>query len=170
MRGVAAGRVDVFGNRDAAGDSARDHGDSVVREGATLAVGRDVDAPPEPTATALRDTRRWPEWSPSVRGVESADRYVEAGTTGRVRVAGVWIPFRVTAATRLRWDWTVAGVPATGHRVERYSGDPDRCRAVIEIPLIAAAYVPVCRRALDRFARLVEDGESSPNGSEGRSE
>ncbi|VTT88095.1 hypothetical protein DM2_1429 [Halorubrum sp. DM2] len=129
---------------------------TVVRDGTTLAVGREVAAPPESTARALRDTRRWPEWSPSVGGVESADRYVETGTTGRVRIAGVWVPFRVTAATRLRWDWRVAGVPATGHRVDRYTGRSDRCRVVVEVPLVAAAYVPVCRRALDRFAALVE--------------
>jgi hypothetical protein len=156
MRGTHSGGVDVFGNRDASGNVWGGDRGSVVREGATLAVGRDVDAPPEATARALRDTRRWPDWSPSVRGVESADRYVETGTTGRVRVAGTWVPFRVTAATRLRWDWDVAGIPATGHRVERYAGDPDRCRAVIEVPLVAAPYVPVCRRALDRFAALVE--------------
>ncbi|TKX72026.1 MULTISPECIES: polyketide cyclase [Halorubrum] len=147
----------MFGNRTAAGDADRDGRASVVREGATLAVGRDVDAPPEPTARALRDTRRWPDWSPSVRGVESADRYVETGTTGRVRVAGVWVPFRVTTATRLRWDWAVARIPATGHRVDRYPEDTGQCRAVIEVPLIAAPYVPVCRRALDRFAALVEE-------------
>ncbi|MDV7349272.1 SRPBCC family protein [Halorubrum distributum] len=146
----------MFENRTAAGNVDRDGRTSVVREGATLAVGRDVDASPERTARALRDTRRWPDWSPSVSGVESTDRYVEAGTTGRVRVAGARVPFRVTAATRLRWDWEVARIPATGHRVDRYSGDPDRCRVVIEVPLIAAAYVPVCRRALDRFAALVE--------------
>ncbi|WP_096393484.1 SRPBCC family protein [Halorubrum trapanicum] len=146
----------MFGNLDATGNVDRDGRASVVREGATLAVGRDVDAPPERTARALRDTRRWPDWSPSVSGVESIDRYVETGTTGRVRVAGVWVPFRVTGATRLRWDWRVARIPATGHRVDRYSGEPDRCRAVIEVPLVAAAYVPVCRRALDRFAALVE--------------
>jgi hypothetical protein len=156
MRGTGSGEVTVFGNRDASGSVDRDDGGSVVREGATLAVGRDVDAPPEATARALRDTRRWPDWSPSVGGVESADRYVETGTTGRVRVAGAWVPFRVTSATRLRWDWEVAGIPATGHRVERYAGEPDRCRAVIEVPLVAAPYAPVCRRALDRFAALVE--------------
>jgi len=156
MRRAAAGVVRVFGTRDATGNVDRDGRASVVREGATLAVGRDVDVPPERTARALRDTQRWPDWSPSVSGVESADRYVETGTTGRVRVAGMWVSFRVTAATRLRWDWEVAGLPATGHRVDRYAGEPDRCRAVIEVPLIAAPYVPVCRRALDRFAALVE--------------
>nr|WP_239638724.1 MULTISPECIES: SRPBCC family protein [Halorubrum] len=143
----------MFGTRESDGRAA------VVREGATLAVGRDVAAPPASTAKTLRDTRRWPEWSPSVDAVESADRFVETGTTGRVRVAGVWTPFRVTAATRLRWDWRVAGVPATGHRVDRYPGRSDRCRAVVEVPLVAAAYVPVCRRALDRFAALVEGAD-----------
>lgn len=145
--------------RESSAESDRDDRPSVVREGTTLAVGRDLAAPPEPTAETLCDTRRWPEWSPSIRAVESTDRYVETGTAGRVRVAGAWVPFRVTAATRLRWDWRVAGVPATGHRVERYSGRPDRCRAVIEVPLLAAPYVPVCRRALDRFAALVEENE-----------
>ena len=150
MRDAASGRHAVFGQPD------RADGTGVVREGATLAVGRDVDAPPERTATALLDTHRWPDWSPSVSAVESDDRYVETGTTGRVRVAGAWVPFRVTRATRLRWGWRVARVPATGHRVERYAGDPDRCRVAIEVPLVAAPYVPVCRRALDRFAALVE--------------
>lgn len=148
-RDAAEPRV-VFGTAGPADRS------TVVREGTALAVGRDVAAPPESTAETLRDTRRWPEWSPSIDGVESADRYVETGTTGRVRVAGVWTPFRVTAATRLRWDWRVAGIPATGHRVDRYPGRSDRCRVVVEVPLVAAAYVPACRRALDRFAALVE--------------
>jgi hypothetical protein len=150
MRSVLSRFCNVFNHSD------RDDRAGVAREGATLAVGRDVAAPPEATATALRDTHRWPDWSPSVSGVESADRYVETGTTGRVRVAGAWVPFRVTRATRLRWDWEVAGIPATGHRVERCAEEPNRCRAVIEVPLVAAPYVPVCRRALDRFAALVE--------------
>lgn len=116
-------RVAGVGRRCVDTTAERDARTAVVREGATLAVGRDVDAPAERTATALRDTQRWPEWSPSVRGVESTDRYVETGTTGRVRVACRWVPFRVTAATRLRWDWRVAGVPATGHRIDRYPGE-----------------------------------------------
>jgi hypothetical protein len=152
-------RVAGVGRRCVDTTAERDARTAVVREGATLAVGRDVDAPAERTATALRDTQRWPEWSPSVRGVESTDRYVETGTTGRVRVACRWVPFRVTAATRLRWDWRVAGVPATGHRIDRYPGESGRCRAAIEVPLVAAPYVPVCRRALDRFAALVEGAE-----------
>ena len=136
---------------------------TVVREGATLAVGRDVAVAPAVAAEALRDTRTWPEWGPAIDGVESSDRRVRTGTTGRIRVGGAWVPFRVTGSTDRRWDWRVAGLPATGHRVDRYAGDPDRCRVVIEVPIVAAGYVPVCRRALDRFATLVQgaDGQFS---------
>ncbi|WP_418285392.1 SRPBCC family protein [Halorubrum sp. DTA46] len=138
--------------RRADGDSAA----AVAREGLTLAVGRDVSVPPAVAAEALRDTRTWPEWGPAIDAVESDDRLVRAGTSGRVRVGGAWLPFRVTGATDRRWDWRVAGVPATGHRVDRYADDPHRCRVVVEVPVVAAGYVPVCRRALDRFAALVE--------------
>jgi hypothetical protein len=46
-------------------------------------------------------------------------------------------------------------VPATGHRVESVGVD-DQCRVAFEVPLLAAGYVPVCRRALDRIAAIVE--------------
>ncbi|ELZ43226.1 hypothetical protein C471_01062 [Halorubrum saccharovorum DSM 1137] len=129
---------------------------TVVREGTTLAVGRDVGAAPAVAAERLRDTREWPDWGPAIAAVESDDRYVIRGTRGRVRVAGAWLPFRVTACNGRRWDWRVAGVPATGHRVDSYAGDPERSRVVVEVPLVAAWYAPVCRRALDRFAALIE--------------
>jgi len=53
--------------------------------------------------------------------------------------------------------------PATGHRVDSYAGESDRSRVVVEVPIVAAWYVTVCRRALDRFAALVEErsGERS---------
>ncbi|WP_435099235.1 SRPBCC family protein [Halorubrum sp. N11] len=140
---------------------------TVVREGATLAVGRDVAVAPAVAAECLRDTRRWPDWGPAIDAVQSDDRYVTRGTTGQVRVAGAWLPFRVTACNGRRWDWRVSGIPATGHRVDRYAGEPDRSRVVVEVPLVAAWYVPVCRRALDRFAALVEEqsGENSTGGT-----
>jgi len=130
---------------------------TVDREGATLAVGRDAEVSPAVAAEFLRDTRTWPDWGPAIDAVESDDRYVTRGTRGRVRVAGAWLPFRVTACNGRRWDWRVSGLPATGHRVDSYAGDPDRSRVVVEVPIVAAWYVPVCRRALDRFASLVEE-------------
>jgi hypothetical protein len=144
------GRFDLTG---CDGESAS----TVVREGATLAVGRDVAVAPDVAAEALRDTRAWPDWGPAIDAVESDDRYVSRGTRGRVSVGGAWLPFRVTACNGRRWEWRVAGIPATGHRVDRYAGAPDRSRVVVEVPLVAAWYVPVCRRALDRFAALVEE-------------
>ena len=134
-----------------------------TRHGLRFDVARDVAVPPEIAAEALRDTRTWSEWSPTISGVESDDRYVREGTRGRVRVAGAWVPFRVTGFNGRRWTWTVAGIPATGHRVEGYAGDDDRCRVVMEVPLLAAGYVPVCERALDRFATLVERRQGDGN-------
>jgi hypothetical protein len=134
---------------------------TVVREGTTLAVGRDVAVAPDVAARALRDTTRWPDWGPAIDAVESDDRYVTRGTTGRVSVGGAWVPFRVTACNGRRWDWRVAGIPATGHRVDSYAGAPDRSRVVVEVPVVAAWYVPVCRRALEQFATLVESESSS---------
>lgn len=138
-----------------------DGGSAVVREGTTLAVGRDVAVGPDVAAETLRDTRAWPEWGPAIDAVESDDRYVTRGTRGRVSVGGAWLPFRVTACNGRRWDWRVAGIPATGHRVDAYAGASDRSRVVIEVPVVAAWYVPVCRRALDRFAALVEDDDDA---------
>ena len=130
---------------------------TVTREGCSLLVAREVHVPPTTAIRRLRDTRTWSEWSPSIRGVESDDRFVREGTRGRVRIAGAWIPFEVTGFSGRQWRWRVAGIPATGHRVEAYAGDSERCRVAIEVPIVAAGYVPVCRRALDRFATLVED-------------
>lgn len=132
----------------------------VTREGWSLAVAREVDASPAAAMEALCDTRRWPDWSPAIGAVESEDRYVREGTRGRVRIAGAWVPFRVTSCSDCRWGWRVAGIPATGHRVEGDGDDPARCRVVVEVPLVAVGYVPICRRALDRFAGLVEGGRT----------
>jgi hypothetical protein len=110
--------------------------------------------PPADAWDRLVDTAAWPEWGPSVAAVDADERRVRAGTTGRVRVrgVGVWVPFEVTSldwdGERGRWTWRVARVPATGHAVAPVDGG---CRVAFEVPVAAAAYVPVCRRALARF-------------------
>lgn len=99
---------------------------------------------------AFRDTRRWPDWGPSVRAVDCPDRYVRAGSTGHVTtLGGLRVPFEVTTCTDGRWTWDVAGLPATGHRV---TSDP--VVAAFEVPLVAAPYAAVCRRALPRLDRV----------------
>ncbi|MFB6173775.1 MAG: SRPBCC family protein [Halobacteriales archaeon] len=121
-------------------------------EGWRLVVSRRIGASAEAAWELLVDTERWTEWGPTVRAVEADERRIEAGTTGRVRTAGgVWVPFEVTGLEGRRWSWRVAGVPATGHRVEDLG---DACRVAFEIPLPAAWYAPVCERALRRIERL----------------
>jgi len=124
-------------------------------DGRRLVVSRDVDAPADVVWTLFTDTRWWPKWGPSVGAVEvdGDERTVREGTTGRVRVAGAWVPFRVDRCRDRRWTWRVAGVPATGHRVESLDG---RSRAAFEVPLLAAPYAAVCARALRTIARLAE--------------
>jgi hypothetical protein len=103
----------------------------------------------------LVDTSRWAEWGPSVTAVETPDVRLQSDSTGRVRTAfGVWVPFRVTAFEDGRsWAWTVAGVPATTHTVEPDHGG---CRVTFGVPVLAAPYALVCRRALCRIERLAQ--------------
>lgn len=118
-----------------------------------LLVHRTVGAPADRAWDPLVDTDRWPEWGPSVRAVEAADRRIRRGTTGRVRTpVGLWLPFEITGFEEYRWTWEVSRVPATGHRVDPRG--PERCRVAFELPVLAAGYAPVCERALDRIERI----------------
>lgn len=126
-------------------------------DGRRLEVCRRIDAAPDRVWAVFTDTTRWPEWGPSVTAVECSDRFVREGSTGRVRTPlGVWLPFTVRSCTVRRWTWDVACVPATGHRVEPLGTGS---LAAFEIPLLAAAYAPVCRRALERIAVLAAGAE-----------
>jgi uncharacterized protein YndB with AHSA1/START domain len=117
-------------------------------------VAAEIDAPSELVWRLLASTSRWPEWGPSVLAVDPRARLVEPGLRGRVRTRlGFWLPFEVTEVDPGRaWRWRVAGVAATGHRVEPLG--PRRCRAVFEVPWWAASYGLVCRAALRRLSRL----------------
>ncbi|PSP93911.1 polyketide cyclase [Halobacteriales archaeon QS_4_62_28] len=122
-------------------------------DGRRLCVNRSIRAPRDDAWDLLVDTKQWPAWGPSVSAVESSDRYVETGTTGRVKTpVGIRVPFEIASCADYRWTWRVAEMPATGHRVD---GDENGCRAVFEMPLLAAGYAPVCQRALGRIERLL---------------
>jgi hypothetical protein len=147
-------------------------------DGRRLEVSRRIEASRERVWRLLRAVDRWPDWGSTVRAVDcppdqlEAGRYVRAGTRGRVRLpAGAWVPFRVVACADYRWSWRVGrpswrataalggvSVPATAHRVEAADGvDPGvACRAVFEVPPLAAGYGLVCRRALGTLAGLAE--------------
>lgn len=129
-----------------------------TRDGRRLVVSRRIAADRERAWDLVTDTDRWPEWGPSVRAVESPTRFITAGTRGRVRIpGGIWLPFEITNCGNYRWTWRVARIPATGHRVDHH---PDGSVVAFELPLFAAGYVPVCRRALEKIASILEAGEN----------
>ena len=125
-------------------------------------VARVVPAAPSAAWRVLTDLDLWPRWGPTVTAAELAGggRQLSPGARGRVRTpAGLWLPFEVTdLVPGERWVWRVAGVPATGHRVE---GHRDGCRVVFEVPTLAAPYGLVCRLALARIADLLAEGAGS---------
>jgi hypothetical protein len=128
-----------------------------VRVGkACLDVARVVPGPCDRVWSLLTDTRRWPEWGPSVRGVECGERKIGPGSRGWVRTPfGARLPFLVTDYDeQKRWGWKVAGIRATGHRVESAGGG--KCRLVFEVPLLAAPYALVCYLAARRIGRILE--------------
>ncbi|MFB6360964.1 MAG: SRPBCC family protein [Halobacteriales archaeon] len=129
-------------------------------DGYRLVVSRPIDATPESVWDLFVDTSRWPDWGPTVSDVECPNQRIETGATGRVKtVAGVWVPFVVTACADFRWTWRIGPLPATGHRVD---SDGQQCRAAFEVPLYAVPYVPVCRRAL-RTIDAIAAGDRTPS-------
>jgi hypothetical protein len=104
----------------------------------------------------LTDTATWPHWGPSVKAVECADRFIREGSVGRIKIAvGIWVPFVITRYDEeLFWSWKVAGVPATGHRIETVENV--LCRLIFEVPLFVAPYAYICKIALERINILLE--------------
>ena len=114
----------------------------------------EIGAPAAVAWRLLTDTEAWPRWGPSVRAVDAPARHIGPGTRGRVLTAlGLWLPFEITRwQPGVRWDWRVAGIPATGHVVAAVG--PSRCRVTFTIPAWGPLYVPVCRAALRRLRDL----------------
>lgn len=137
------------------------------RRGA-LSIGREVEAPAENAWRLLVDVARWPQWGPSVRRAVLADGATELalGVRGTVWTAvGMPLPFVITAfESGRRWDWAVAGVPATGHRVQ---AAPDGCRVIFDVPWWAAPYLTVCAVALARIEMLAKACGDPGSGDQG---
>lgn len=119
-------------------------------------VERRISAAPEQVWRVLTDLDQWPLWGPSVRRavLHGGATVLTPGSHGTVWTSvGVALPFRITEFDPgRRWDWTVAGVPSTGHQV---TAEPGGCRVRFEAPWWAAAYLPVCAAALARIEKLV---------------
>ncbi len=124
-----------------------------------LDVAATFDAPVAAAWRLLTDTRAWPQWGPTVTAVDTEPPVIGPDSTGRLRTpVGLWLPFAITSfESGSRWTWRVAGIPATGHRVEATGRG---CRIVFEVPLLTAPYATVCRSALRRLGDLLA-GETS---------
>lgn len=125
-------------------------------------VSKDFDTPADRVWDLLIDTRTWPLWGPSVSAVAFPERFVHANAAGRIRTPiGIWLPFEVTRFEPRRfWDWRVAGVPATAHRVDPVG--PLRCRVTFVVPTWAVGYGIVCQAALKRMQRVLTAQEGAP--------
>jgi hypothetical protein len=143
--------------------------------GRRYAVSREYDASPAAAWALLANTEHWSTWGASVSAVRPPAEPIREGLTGEVQVfSGPWVPFELDrvdvneAEGVRRWTWSVARIPATGHRVEGFERDGTErdgtgidggergCRVVFEVPLLAGGYVPVCQRALDHLADALE--------------
>ncbi len=113
-----------------------------------------IQSPASVAWRILTDTHEWPNWGPSVRAVECPTRLIAPHMRGRVLSApGLWLPFEITGWEPGRfWSWSVAGVPATGHRVT--ATGPAACDVTFTVPGWAPFYLPVCKTAIRRLARL----------------
>jgi uncharacterized protein YndB with AHSA1/START domain len=82
----------------------------------TLTFSKHFDVPSARVWRMMTDTRTWPAWGSSVRGVDCKDRYIRAGSSGRIRTpVGIWVPFVVGSfEPEAYWDWRMAGVSVTG--------------------------------------------------------
>ncbi len=125
-----------------------------------IKVSRIIYATPEKLWDLLTDTTQWVEWGPSIKAVQSENRYIQAGSKGRIKtLLGFWAPFIITEwVYQQYWSWCVFNIRATGHRIEII--DTGCCRLVFEVPLWAAPYAIICKIAADRMARCLETANS----------
>ena len=119
-------------------------------------IGQTLSAPLEDAWEILTDTNRWTDWGPSITSVDCADRYIKAGTQGKIKVyPGIWAPFVITSFKDRRfWSWEIWGIHATGHRVEPL--DHFRCNLFFEVPALAAPYLLICWIAIRNIRTLLE--------------
>lgn len=116
-------------------------------------VDRKLDAPADTVWHILTDLDAWPQWGLSVSRAQLNGAAFELGATGTVWTPiGVPLPFVISELDQGRtWGWTVAGVPATRHRVEPLE---DGSRIWMSAPVWAPAYLPVLALALRRIDEM----------------
>jgi hypothetical protein len=133
-----------------------------TERGPRIMIGREIPAPAAVVYNIMASVEHWAAWGPPVRAVDYDHETVTAGTTGRVLALGLyWVPFRIDSVTDSAWVWRVweQTPPADGHRVEEV-GD-ERSRAVLEVPLWAVWYLPLCALALWNIGSLAETSDEA---------
>ncbi len=122
-----------------------------------ISVGKAYGASPHIIWDLITDTSQWPRWGPTVKAVRTPERYIGKGSEGQVLTPlGIWLPFVVTDYKHEHfWDWKVASIRATGHRLQ--SANADGAILWFEVPLIAFPYIAICRMALSRIADCVAE-------------
>ena len=120
-----------------------------------IAFSKTIDVSPTRAWETISDTYTWNLWGPSITAVDTRERFIKLGATGRIRtILGVWLPFRITSFKPQKyWDWQVGGMSATGHHIEPLA--PERCRLSFTVPIWAAPYGIICHVALNRIDRLL---------------
>ena len=120
-----------------------------------IEVGLLISAAPDEVWRMLVDTSRWLEWGPSIREVDSTDRFLTVHSSGRVRtVLGFSVPFAVTRFEAGKsWSWRIFRIPATTHTVESLGAN--RSLLLFGVPLIAFPYLLVCFLAMKRIRSLI---------------
>ena len=116
-----------------------------------------LEAPTSSVWRLITDTQTWTRWGPSLTQVDCPERYIRGGLEGRIRtIAGIWLPFIIERFDPgAYWDWRVAGIAATGHRVE--SKGPGLCLLTFTIPIWAVGYGIICRIALNRIEMMLHN-------------
>lgn len=113
-----------------------------------ISICKEVAVTPEVVWKTLTDTQLWPLWGPSLVDVECSDRYITAGSSGRVKTLFCfWLPFTVTVFRPMEsWSWKIGSVEATGHKLIRKSDS--LCTICFDMAWWAFFYIPVCWLAL----------------------
>ena len=127
-----------------------------MSDGVMLTVDRMICAAPLAVWKLLVDLDEWPRWGPPIRRAQ-LDRPYDELTHGATGTLYTWlpvaVPFVVTEFDPQRfWAWTVAGLPATSHRVQPAG---DGARVTIGVPWWSAPYLTVCSIALRRMERIL---------------
>ena len=121
----------------------------------TVCVGKFYHRAPELIWDLVTDTLKWPLWGPTVQSARCSERYIRSGSKGHILTPfGIRLPFIVTEYEHVSfWSWRVGSIKATGHRIEGLN--TCACNLWFEIPLVAAPYVLICRKALENINKLV---------------